>query len=188
MQLVLAEAGSAVGGSWAPDFMAAGMADASLVKLTRLIDKHLLGGMLRQACRARGMPYLRCRVVDSWPGHDDWLSVYVEYQGAGGGPGGVRGNEVMFKRDKWGGVGCVLAKEVSEERPMSVEGCLCTSRLQVLAHILAHELVHALVCILLPDIDASSTAYLADERHGPIFRLLNRRLFGQGSNSFKHIF
>eukprot|EP00983_Pelagomonas_calceolata_P028339 888257-Pelagomonas_calceolata.AAC.2 len=33
--------------------------------------------------------------------------------------------------------------------------------------------------------DASSEAYLPDERHGPIFKLLNKRLFGHTIDSFR---
>lgn len=60
--------------------------------------------------------------------------------------------------------------------------------LQVLVHTLAHEMVHALVFNLFPDIDAASTAYLPDERHGPIFKLLNKRLFGHSIDSLRQVF
>jgi hypothetical protein len=48
--------------------------------------------------------------------------------------------------------------------------------------------VHALVSNMFPDIDQSSEAYLSDQRHGPIFKLLNKRLFGHSSDSYRHIF
>lgn len=60
--------------------------------------------------------------------------------------------------------------------------------LQVLAHTIAHEMVHALVYNLFPTIDASSEAYLPDERHGPIFKLLNKHLFGHTIDSFRQVF
>jgi hypothetical protein len=49
-------------------------------------------------------------------------------------------------------------------------------------HTLAHEMVHALVCHYFPAIDQRSPAYLADERHGPIFKYLNKHLFGHTSD------
>lgn len=59
---------------------------------------------------------------------------------------------------------------------------------QVLAHTLAHELAHALVFHHFPDVDAKSAAYLPDERHGPIFKLLNKRLYGHSIDSFRQVF
>jgi hypothetical protein len=88
---------------------------------------------------------------------------------------------IHLLRSKW-------SQDVSESRPMVCESVLCTSRLQVLAHTLAHEMVHALVCVRWPAIDRGSGAYLPDDRHGPIFRLLNRALFGHASDSYRHVF
>lgn len=59
---------------------------------------------------------------------------------------------------------------------------------QVLLHTMAHEMVHVLVHRRLPDIDASSAAYTVDERHGPIFRLLNAKLFGHTTEDFTRTF
>jgi hypothetical protein len=64
---------------------------------------------------------------------------------------------------------------------------VCTSRLQMLMHTLAHELVHAVVFHLFPDIDRSSTAYTVNSRHGPIFHLLNKQLFGHSSDALEHV-
>ena len=44
------------------------------------------------------------------------------------------GNVIHLLRHKW-------CQDVHEGRPMSCEGTLCTSRLQVLAHTIAHEMV-----------------------------------------------
>jgi hypothetical protein len=83
---------------------------------------------------------------------------------------------VVVNRPRW-------AKPVSRAAPVNCEGVVCTSRLQVLAHTLAHEMVHALVFFALPRVDAACAAYLADGRHGPVFQLLNRELFGHPSNA-----
>jgi hypothetical protein len=55
-------------------------------------------------------------------------------------------------------------------------------------HTVAHELVHCLVYHRFPAMDASSEAYLPDERHGPIFKLLNKQLFGHTVDSFSSVF
>lgn len=62
------------------------------------------------------------------------------------------------------------------------------TRVQVLIHTVAHEMVHALVFHHFPEMDAASEAYLPDERHGPIFKLLNKRLFGHTIDSFRQVF
>ncbi|GBF98916.1 hypothetical protein Rsub_11708 [Raphidocelis subcapitata] len=74
-------------------------------------------------------------------------------------------------------------KVIAPSAPVNCEGVVCTSRLQVLMHTLAHELVHALVLRAFPAIDAASPAYLQDDRHGPIFALLNAQLFGHSSTA-----
>lgn len=66
--------------------------------------------------------------------------------------------------------------------------CITHNPLQVLAHTIAHEMVHALVFHLFPAMDAASVAYLPDDRHGPIFKLLNRQLFGHSIDSFRPVF
>lgn len=99
----------------------------------------------------------------------DWISHFDE------------NNVIHLLRPKW-------SQEVSEERPMVCEGEICTSRLQLLLRTVAHEMVHALVFNLWRSIDLSSPAYLPDERHGPIFKLLNKRLFGHTSDSYRYVF
>ena len=44
------------------------------------------------------------------------------------------GNVVHLLKSKW-------SQDVHDGKPMSCEGVLCTSRLQVLAHTIAHEMV-----------------------------------------------
>ncbi len=70
---------------------------------------------------------------------------------------------------------------------MNCEGVVCTCRLEVLMHTLAHEMVHAIVFHAFPRIDKHSKAYLAKGRHGPIFGLLNKQLFGHTSNALSYI-
>lgn len=79
------------------------------------------------------------------------------------------------------------SKEVSPDTPINCEGVVCVNRLQLLAHTLAHELVHAVVFHLFPDIDAHSPAYTANGRHGPIFHLLNKQMFGHTSTALEHV-
>jgi hypothetical protein len=76
-------------------------------------------------------------------------------------------------------------KAIGPSAPVNCEGVVCTSRLQVLMHTLGHELVHAVVLRAFPDIDAASPAYLPDDRHGPVFALLNLHLFGHSSTAFE---
>ncbi len=90
-------------------------------------------------------------------------------------------NTIHLLRGKW-------AQQVSEGSPVVCEGALCTSRLQILAHTVAHEMVHALVFHFMPEVDKASEAYLPDERHGPIFKLINKRVFGHASDSYHHVF
>jgi hypothetical protein len=52
---------------------------------------------------------------------------------------------------------------------------------------LVHTLVHALVYNLWPRMDASSPAYLANQRHGPIFQLLNKQLYGHTSDALHFV-
>ncbi len=48
--------------------------------------------------------------------------------------------------------------------------------------------VHAVVLNFLPDIDASSPAYTAMEKHGPIFALLNEQLMGHTGHECRRVF
>jgi len=166
---VLSAAKTPAGGGWTDFFSLSDLDPARLGKLLTVIDNTLLGGCLKQQLRSRRQGELRFMVVDKSTGNDDWICYFDDR------------NVIFMLRSKW-------AQDVSEGHPMSCEGVLCTTRLQVLVHTIAHELVHALVFHYFPDIDATSVAYLPDDRHGPIFKLLNKRLFGHSCDSYNHIF
>jgi hypothetical protein len=123
------------------------------------------------AARSRGMATdpgaLHCRVVQSWDAA--WLAYFD-----------TQDNVIYINCWRW-------ARELSPDAPINCEGVVCTSRLQMLMHTLAHELVHAVVFHLFPDIDRSSTAYTVNSRHGPIFHLLNKQLFGHSSDALEHV-
>jgi hypothetical protein len=110
---------------------------------------------------------LRCRVVQSWDA--TWLAYFD-----------TKDNTVYINCWRW-------AKEVSPDAPINCEGVVCVNRLQLLVHTLAHELVHAVVFHLFPDIDAHSPAYTVNSRHGPIFNLLNKQMFGHTSTALEHV-
>jgi hypothetical protein len=110
---------------------------------------------------------LCCRVVQSWD--EAWLAYFD-----------TKDNAIYINCWRW-------AKDVSPEAPLNCEGVVCANRLQLLLHTLAHELVHAVVFHLFPDIDSSSRAYTANSRHGPVFHLLNKQLFGHSSDALEQV-
>jgi hypothetical protein len=158
-----------MGGSWSDHFSPDDLDQNRLEKLCNLIDNIFLGGLLGKGLQKRSVKGIRFSVDDDSQGPDDWISYFGE------------DSIIHLLRHKW-------SQSVSESGPMLCEGLLCTTRLQLLMHTLAHEMVHALVFHVLPDIDKASPAYLPDERHGPIFKLLNKRLFGHPSDSYKKVF
>lgn len=111
--------------------------------------------------------HLRCRVVQSWDAA--WLAYFD-----------TDDNVIYINCWRW-------AKDVSSDAPINCEGVVCVSRLQMLMHTLAHELVHAVVFHLFPDIDRCCPAYTANSRHGPIFHLLNKQLFGHSSDALENV-
>jgi hypothetical protein len=158
---------------WDADFAVPGpqFVPQELQLLITCLDKVFLAGQLQRAMEQQGVTG-GLRVV---PGvfasaGNDWLAHFVPQQ-----------HTVALKASKW----THAQLSVSPACPADYEGARCTSRLHVLLHTLAHEMVHALVFYRLPHIDAASPAYLADERHGPIFRWLNLKLFGHTSEDFK---
>ncbi|GAX80061.1 hypothetical protein CEUSTIGMA_g7500.t1 [Chlamydomonas eustigma] len=157
------------GGSWSDHFVVEDLDESRLEKLCNMIDDVFLGGQLQKELYKRRVGRLKFSVDDDPRGQDDWISYFGE------------DSVIHFLRRKW-------SQSVSESQPMICEGILCHTRLQLLMHTLAHEMVHALVFHLLPDIDKASLAYLPDERHGPIFKLLNKRLFGHPTDSYKKLF
>jgi hypothetical protein len=117
-----------------------------------------------------GGSVLQYDVVDVRGPEGDWLALFD-----------ASDNTIYFNRWRW-------AKDISEQNPLNCEGAICTSRLQLLLHTLAHELVHAMVFNVFPEMDKGSPAYLADDRHGPIFHFLNRQLFGHtDSGALAHV-
>ncbi|KAF5839197.1 hypothetical protein DUNSADRAFT_1333 [Dunaliella salina] len=171
---VVQEAQTLQGGAWHVGLCGEGaLCSESLRKLSMVIDGVFLAGALQQRLLSFGKQPVGFRVVEEAPGPDDWISYFDEQH-----------NQIVLRRHRWG-LSCL---DVSEERPMSCEGMICTTNLQVLAHTIAHEMVHALVYNFFPAIDASSEAYLPDERHGPIFKLLNKHLFGHTIDSFRQVF
>lgn len=118
------------------------------------------------ACPQRAT-HLRCRVVQSWDAA--WLAYFD-----------TDDNVIYINCWRW-------AKDVSPDAPINCEGVVCVSRLQMLMHTLAHELVHAVVFHLFPDIDRCCPAYTANSRHGPIFHLLNKQLFGHSSDALENV-
>jgi hypothetical protein len=201
------------GGSWLPDFKASALTDAACDGLLHVIDATFFGGVLLQQLQARNTNAqeqqraapnasmakdcssssssssggggggcsssrnyrhgarhrqpLCCRVVRPAERNDDgWLALFLPSD-----------NAVYINGPRW------AVKHVSSTNPVNCEGVLCENRLSVLLHTLAHELVHAIVYHLFPDIDASCPAYLAHQRHGPVFALLNKSLFGHSSDA-----
>jgi hypothetical protein len=110
---------------------------------------------------------IQCRVVQNFGPNGTWLAYFD-----------AEDNVIRVNHWRWD-------KPISSNCPINCEGVVCTNRLQMLLHTLAHELVHAVVYHLFPELDASSVAYLADDRHGPIFQLLNKQLFGHSSNALE---
>lgn len=110
---------------------------------------------------------LRCRVVQSWDAA--WLAYFD-----------TDDNIIYINCWRW-------AKDVSPDAPVNCEGVVCLNRLQMLMHTLAHELVHAVVFHLFPDIDRCCPAYTVNNRHGPIFHLLNKQLFGHSSDALENV-
>jgi len=113
---VLAAARTQEGGGWPDDLAAAQLLPARLAALSMAIDRLLLGGQLQQWLLDRGAAPLGFAVVQEAPGPDDWISYFDE-----------RANRVVLRQQRWE----PAALAVTEERPMSCEGVLCTSNLQV---------------------------------------------------------
>ena len=150
---------------WHEHFSAREMRSAQVTALAAAIDKFLLGGFVKDRCCRAGRA-LTCVVVDAGVQHHDWVAHFDP------------DNVVYVNRSRW-------TAPVSVTQPMNCEGVFCTSRLDILMHTLAHELVHAIVYNVLPEVDASCDAYLADDRHGPIFQYMNKHIFGHSSHAYE---
>lgn len=166
---VLAAAQRSEGGEWQLEFDIDKVTPAQLSALTATIELNFLGGVLFKQIAASRRPPLKVL-----PGEDprdpfSWLSGLHE------------NNTIFVNSNRWG-------ESISEDNPMNFEGTLCSSKLEALAHTLGHELVHAVVLNFFPDMDAHSLAYLPDDKHGPIFMLLNKRLFGHIGHASNRLF
>ena len=145
------------------DFDPLGMQPQQLQQLCALVDQHFLGGLLAQQVARAKRPPLRLVLGRDARNPHGWLS------------GLHPDNTIYVNADspRWS-----ADAGVTETAPLEFEGTLCSSRLEALAHTIGHELAHAVVLNFFPKVDAASPAYLPDDRHGPIFQLLNKRLFG----------
>ncbi|KAL6753081.1 hypothetical protein V8C86DRAFT_2736296 [Haematococcus lacustris] len=164
------------GGSWQCSFSEQDLATASLELLGNVIDNLFLNGALKGHQQTAGapasQPSINFKIVTETPGPHDWLAHYSP-----------SANAVVLLRHKWSHE--TMPFDPAQALGMECESFICTCKLQVLLHTIAHEMVHALVMIYFPAIDAHSKAYLPAQRHGPIFKLLNKSLFGHLSDSFK---
>eukprot|EP00198_Chlamydomonas_reinhardtii_P012790 XP_001702127.1 predicted protein [Chlamydomonas reinhardtii] len=166
---VLATAQSAAGGAWPLDFTPNDVTPEQLQALCDAVEAEFLGGLLAEQVRRAGRP--RIRVVLGVDPRDpySWLSGLHE------------DNTIFVNSNRW-------REEVSQDNPLVFEGALCRSKLEALAHTLGHELTHAVVLNFFPAMDASSPAYTPDDKHGPVFMWLNRRLFGHVGHASKRLF
>lgn len=131
-----------------------------------IIDRVFMGGFLKTTLQKLGQP-LRMEVVEMV--HEDWMTSVDDKC------------TIYVNKSKW-------YKDIHATNPMNFESAMCTSRLEALVHALAHELVHLLVLLIMPEVDKSSPAYLPEDRHGPIFKLLNKKLFGHLSHHSHQLF
>lgn len=115
-QRVLQLARSAEGGAWSNTFDTGYMTPSKLSGLAEIIDREMLGGLLQAWLRSAGKQAVVFAVVDRAVGGDDWISYFNEVH-----------NTVVFLLPKWS----LEQLDVAEDRPISCEGLLCTSRLEV---------------------------------------------------------
>lgn len=195
-------AATTAGGSWVQDFDGLQLSSENCHKLLAVINQTFFAGKLLKRMRAKPQPqqqgeqhdgtttatevegagsksrtvdshssssWMQCKIVQAYGPNDTWLCYFDPDD-----------NVIYINRWRWG-------KHITAENPINCEGVICTSRLQMLLHTLAHELVHAIVFHMFPDIDKNSPAYLPDDRHGPIFQLLNKQLFGHSSTALEHV-
>jgi hypothetical protein len=153
-------------GGWDPMFEPQQLTAEGVAALGRLIDTTFFAGRLHSHYLvSRTHAGLTYKVVAAQGREDDHMALYH-----------VASHAIHVNPGRWD-------KPLGPQRPMDCEGVVCTNRLQLLAHTLAHELVHALVAARWPDMDAASPAYRVDGCHGPLFHLLNARLYGHTSTA-----
>ncbi|GFR44721.1 hypothetical protein Agub_g6045 [Astrephomene gubernaculifera] len=166
---VLATAQTQAGGSWPMDFQPCDVTSEQLQALCLAVEQTFLGGLLSAQIRKSRRPRLQVELaVDPRDPHS-WLSGLHE------------DNTIYINANRW-------RESISDVSPLDFEGTLCSSKLEALAHALGHELVHAVVLNFFPEMDATSPAYIPDDKHGPIFMLLNKRLFGHTGHACRRLF
>ncbi len=155
----VAAAREPAGGGWHLDFLPSNITEAQLDALCQIIEREFFGGLISRQIAKTGRPPLRLAMGMDPRDTSSWLS-------------GLHDNNTIWVNSlRW-------KEDISESNPLNFEGTMCTSKLEVLAHTLSHELVHAVVLNFWPKMDSSSSAYLPDDKHGPIFMLLSKRLLG----------
>ena len=113
----LSEAQAPGGGAWRNDGFGEGdLNPDSLQKLSMVVDRVFLAGALQLKLVDAGKQPVGFRVQDEAPGPDDWISYFDEVE-----------NQIVLRKHRWGPA-CL---NVSEELPMSCEGLICSSNLQV---------------------------------------------------------
>ncbi|GFR46554.1 hypothetical protein Agub_g8119 [Astrephomene gubernaculifera] len=166
---VLITAQTHAGGNWPLDFQPSDITSEQLQSLCLAVERFFLGGLLSAQIRKCCRPLLKVEMgVDPRDPHS-WLSGLHE------------DNTIYVNANR-------LRESISDVNPMDFEGTLCVSKLEALAHALGHELVHAVVLNFFPEMDATSPAYIPDDKHGPIFMLLNKRLFGHTGHASRRLF
>jgi hypothetical protein len=202
-----AAAATAAAGSWQPDFDAKQLTNDNCDALLRVVDELFYGSKLlrRLTQKSEGGEGVTKKSDDGTAG-----SCYASQASTNAVAGGDHSSRVRKQR-----ICCKVVKpnsphetwlcyfdvsnviyvnawrwnkhQVTADNPVNCEGVVCSSRLQMLLHTLAHELVHAVVFHMFPEIDASSPAYLENDRHGPVFQLLNKQLYGHSSDALERV-
>jgi hypothetical protein len=198
-----AAAETAAAGAWQPDFGPKQLTNDNCDALLRVVDEVFYGGKLlrrltsetvsgaaekneeegvvseksdhsgaapiSQSSSTTRKQRIRCKVVQPESPHETWLC-YFDVS-----------NVIYVNAWRWN------KHQVTADNPVNCEGVVCSSRLQMLLHTLAHELVHAIVFHEFPEMDRSSPAYLENDRHGPVFQLLNKQLYGHSSDALERV-
>ncbi|KAG2502165.1 hypothetical protein HYH03_000652 [Edaphochlamys debaryana] len=168
-EAVVAAAQEPHNGAWDPSFSPDTVSSQQLQSLLALIERTFLGGLLSDRVRDAKRPPLTIKLGVDRNDPYSWLS-------------GLNDDNIIFvNKNRW-------RDEISDGNPMNFEGAICRSKLEALAHALGHELVHALVLNFFPAMDARCEAYTADDKHGPVFMLLNKRLFGHVGHASHRLF
>eukprot|EP00878_Enallax_costatus_P038292 GHUV01043485.1.p1 GENE.GHUV01043485.1~~GHUV01043485.1.p1 ORF type:complete len:220 (+),score=34.49 GHUV01043485.1:67-726(+) len=155
---------------WQPNFDPADLTASNIQRLAERIDKAFLHGSFKQVCRPR---YL---VKEELTGEVQGLSETAACNAVAGFE--QDSNTLIVFRKGW-------QREPSFEKPVQSDGVYCFSRLEWLCHTLGHEMIHCIVHNACPQ-SRDYLAYAHDNGHGPIFRRLNRHIFGHSATIYKH--